>query len=391
MKTKSLFVAVMLLYLATQSRATAYTAIDLTPSGFTGSVGKGVGGTQQAGSGSGSATNDETHALLWNGSAANYVDLHPSGFSFSAAYGINGNQQVGSGSGSATNDNQHALLWSGTADSYIDSNPSGFSFSSACGTNGTQQIGQGYGSATNNNQHALLWSGTAASYVDLHPTSGFSYSVGQGISDTYQVGYGLGSATNNKTHALLWSGTADSCIDLTPSKSFSSRAYGAGGNQQVGWGYDSTIVIPAPGGPGSGSTNPVHALLWSGTADSCVDLNPSSGFSNSGAYGTNGTQQVGYGYTDSDNQQHALLWSGTADSYIDLHQFLPAGFTDSLAYAIDSSGNVVGYAYDSSSGSYHAILWQPAPEPATICLFGLAGLILRRRKWAFAVQNNLPD
>ncbi|MGW8257736.1 MAG: PEP-CTERM sorting domain-containing protein, partial [Thermoguttaceae bacterium] len=71
---------------------------------------------------------------------------------------------------------------------------------------------------------------------------------------------------------------------------------------------------------------------------------------------------------------HALLWSGTAASAVDLHQFLPAEFIASVAKSIDDQGKIVGTAYD-SSGDAHAILWTPVPEPATIVLLGMAAMI----------------
>ena len=67
---------------------------------------------------------------------------------------------------------------------------------------------------------------------------------------------------------------------------------------------------------------------------------------------TNGVNQVG----EADDaalprHKHAVVWSGTAGSVVDLNQFLPAGFTDAQAMAIDSNGNIVGYANN------HAFMW----------------------------------
>jgi len=119
--------------------------------------------------------------------------------------GINGSQQVGVGYGSATGDEYHALLWNGTAASYVDLNPSGFTSSGANGTNGTQQVGGGSGSATGGQGHALLWNGSANSYVDLHQflPEGFANSGATGI-DSY--GNIVGCAYDNLGYnrAILW-------------------------------------------------------------------------------------------------------------------------------------------------------------------------------------------
>jgi uncharacterized membrane protein len=130
--------------------------------------------------------------------------------------------------------------------------------------------------------------------------------------------------------------------------------------QQVGYGY------------GSATGDLEHALLWTGTAASKVDLNPAN-FYGSRALSTNGMQQVGYGQcATAGGNDHALLWSGTSASAVDLHSLLPAGYNYSRAQSIDAAGNIVGYA-ENASGA-HAIMWVVVPEPSTFVLVGMGVL-----------------
>lgn len=94
-----------------------------------------------------------------------------------------------------------------------------------------------------------------------------------------------------------------------------------------------------------------------------MDLNP-SGFTTSVASGISGGQQVGYGSGPaSGNNTHALLWSGTANSVVNLHSFLSSDFSFSVAEGIDANGNVVGFARYIPTGQDHAILWTAVPGP----------------------------
>ncbi|MGD1277616.1 MAG: PEP-CTERM sorting domain-containing protein [Tepidisphaeraceae bacterium] len=202
---------------APAARAASYSGTVLypctLPSNFAGGMTVSGGAAGQT-VGYGTSASNNSHALLWSGTAASAVDLQPtnlSGYDQSYALGTNGTQQVGYGAGSGTGYNAHALLWSGTAGSAVDLNPTklaGFTASYALGTSGTQQVGDGYDSGASN-WHALLWSGTADSAVDLQPTNltGFTQSQANGTNGIQQVGYGDGQA-------LLWFGTADSAVDL---------------------------------------------------------------------------------------------------------------------------------------------------------------------------------
>lgn len=125
--------------------------------------------------------------------------------------------------------------------------------------------------ASNGQLHALNWSSPTGNVIDLQPTnlSGFTGSLANFGNGANQVGlaYVPNGLFSSYRHAMLWSGTADSAIDLTPTNLvgiIDSQASGVSGTQEVGTG----------GGPGTNSLP--HALSWSGTANSTVDLQPTN-------------------------------------------------------------------------------------------------------------------
>lgn len=339
--------------------AQSYVLIDLSPAGSVGSSAAGASGTQQVGSAgfvSGNVQTAVNHAMLWNGSGAGVIDL-----GVGTALAIGDGQQAGSA-------NNHAALWLGSAASRVDLNPASWTQSVAAGVGGGRQVGSATRSVvctTKKGQcpggvrtefHPFMWSGSAASAVDLTPL-GLGFGAGRALATdgVQQVGTGfqvIGVNAFAGPFAVVWSGAADTAVNLNPPDSSTSQANGVYGGQQVGYGY-----VPS------------RALLWKGSADTKVELHP-AGYDSSEASATNGVQQAGSGFvgnaSNSVAHRHALLWSGSAESVVDLNQFLPPGYTDAAATGIDAAGNVVGWASKGPSdvpANVHAVMWKPvAPD-----------------------------
>lgn len=331
-------VSLLAMSLTAVAQQPQYNSNDVTPPGP--AAGKLTGATsgKQVGGGS------DNHAYLLGGNALTAVDLHPAGYASSMATATDDTQQCGYGYSASTGGN-HAMLWFGSSATFVDLHTL-FTWTYCTGVHNGQQVGFGerpvYFMTT---QHALLWTGTASSAVDLHPAA-YAYSKALGVHDSQQVGYAsslpyptlpadsLGYHTTS--HALLWTGSAASVVDLHPVGYDASEASATNGLQQGGWVY-------------SIAANSQHAALWSGTPASVVDLHP-AGYTDSKVTALTATKQVGEGWTGPAGMpgsvRHALVWQGTADSVIDLNQYLPAGYTHGVATGVDIDGNVVGYAYN---------------------------------------------
>ena len=132
----------------------------------------------------------------------------------------------------------------------------------------------------------------------------------------------------------------------------------------------------------------VHALHWSGSAASVVDLNP-IGITDSYASSAAGTQIVGWGHgpatqTGTNMYDHALLWNGPTPDAVDLHSYLPSTYTQSQALGIDSAGNIIGYAFGATPANTpfpnQAVIWMPVPEPTGISLLSAGSVIMLARR-----------
>jgi len=352
MKTNLFAKAFSLLALsAAAASAQQYVAVDLSPNASNGALGFAVSGT--TGGGSVMALGPQgayvQHGALFSGGTI--TDIHPSSWAMSVILSMSATQQVGEGLPSASADASsgvHAMLWSGSAASLIDLNPNSFAGSAATCTTGFMQGGYGFLKVKSSGKthtlpptHALIWFGASNTYQDLNPSTAAESRI-NGCSGGQEVGY-IMPISPGFTHAAVWFGTGAAAVDLQPLSGFvSSTAFGAAGFQQAGYG----VTDSANGGAG-------HALLWTGSASSMIDLHP-AGYTFSVAYATNGLQQVGEADDSAlPRHKHAIVWSGSASTAVDLNQFLPAGYTDAQAMAIDSNGNIVGYAGN------HAFLWMP--------------------------------
>jgi hypothetical protein len=179
---------------------------------------------------------------------------------------------------------------------------------------------------------AYMWS--AANNGNSLSVAGSTDSTALAVDGDHQ--YGWYRSANNATHAVAWTGTGASFVDLHPLGYGASLVYGAGGGQAVG-------------------TADAFAGLWVNTAAAFIELNP-LGAASSSAVAAHAGIQAGR------VANSAALWAGTPESYFDLGAFVPSGFSSSYAedFEIGSNGafTVVGYGYNTVTGRNEALIWQ---------------------------------
>ena len=257
-----------------------------------------------------------------------FTDLNPVGATESRARAVEGTRQVGTAVLGGMN---HAALWSGSAESFTDLHPAGPVSSEAFGLSDSQQCG--YVMINNTTPHAALWSSTPGSIRGYESSRSEGFGGLRGGRRPTGRPVERGSWPNVYEHATLWSGSADSFVDIHPLGGGRSSAVRAvHGSRQAGYAI----------------TAGWHAALWLGDAESIVDLNP-VGAVESTITGLSGTQQAGEVAVE--GSHHAAVWSGSADSLVDLH---PAGAEDSTASATSGLHQVGRVTF---AGVRHAALW----------------------------------
>ncbi len=182
----------------------------------------------------------------------------------------------------------------------------------------------------------ILWD-AQGHIVTLLEVPGSTFPEVSGVSGNTQVGH---ADINETTHAVLWHGTTESWIDLNPGEASWSSA-------------DAADVDIQTGTAQFGDSE--HAGLWRGTAESWVDLNP-QGWDNSNASTASAGWQGGYAYNNGGSSV-AAVWNSTADSFVNMHPTPLATYSEITGL---SYGQACGEAY---FGEYpHALYW-PAFSP----------------------------
>lgn len=268
-------------------------------------------------------------AIVWDASAtATYLMAPPDSNLMSVATAISGSQVSGylvARTPITGHENDFPAVWNRSTGAVTEM--SGV-YGEVLATDGIHQAGAA-GGTNGMGIYAAYWSSPSANAMLLNPPS--SFGSADGIDGNLVVGY-----VNNT--AALWriSGATSTYSSLHPNDYFNSVAYGVSHGQIVG-----EAGIHQPNG-----SVVFRAALWTSlSASSFVPLTGNQ-ITASAAYGTNGTQQVGYVSFDQPvnlippADHHAVVWNGTAESLQMLP--LPKGFVDSVAYAIDRQGNVVG-------------------------------------------------
>lgn len=215
---------------------------------------------------------------------------------------------------------------------------------------------------TNRAIHAILWEDGTLYDLGTLPEGPDSYAEDINNLGT-AVGHSQGPGGNH--HTVIWQNRV--IQDLGSMGGICSTGRGINNLGHIVGAYQTY-----------GGTNPWHAYRYQ--SGQVTDLGTIGG-KHSWAWGINDVGQVvGYSTTAEPAEYHAFLWQN--DVMRDLNDLVPAGsgWTLGFAEAINNSGQIVGQGQ--YNGEAHAFLLTPIPEPSTILtiLFGLGGVVWRRKR-----------
>ena len=230
------------------------------------------------------------------------------------------------------------------------------------GIDGSNIVGSYYDNS-DNNHHGFLCDGSTWTTLDMHGINHSDMALVD-ISGSNIVGWYYGGTsdwTSYKYHSFLYDGATWTNLDMP--------------------GADATYVSAISGNNIVGSYQSVddpfhaHGFIYDGLTWATIDA---PGAENTNITGTDGDNIVGY-YNASipgNYGNHGFLYNITSLTWITFE--IPGGGASSGLWNI-SGNNAVGYYFDGSDYKEHGFIYA-IPEPATISLLALGGLMLRRRR-----------
>jgi probable HAF family extracellular repeat protein len=324
----------------------------------------------------GSATNNsgQTNACLFDptGGGAN-INLGAPSNGTSIAYSINNSGQI---VGSTDNGNYvaHACLFDPTGSGSntdlkaVNGAPSPGN-SGAASINNNGQIA-GFSNIHYGYYRACLFDATGGGgNKSLGTLGGDSYAYS--INDNSQIaGYSLDSSSYSRACLFDSSGHTKNLGTITGYDY--SRAYCINNNSQVvGEGYN---ILPGPG------NKPTHACLFDSTGSgNNIDLGVLDSYPNSTAQAINDNGQI-VGVVYNTSTSRACLFDSTGGgNNIDLNTLIDSlsGWILMSARDINNNGWIVG---DGTFNGQQRAFLLVVPEPATIILLTLGGLVLRKHR-----------